>query len=284
MPGALPRVVTRLPGDTGPTVLIMVGLPPLVTAIPGRLLARGREATVHELDDGRVLRRYDDRRDVTGEVAVMRHVADHGFPVLAVHGLHVDTDGRVSGMVLERVDGPSLVEAAVRGDVGLAEVGPMLAALHERLHRVPVEGLLASSQPGSSGPGAAPWSTARAADVVVHLDLHPANVLLADGRPVVIDWAIARTGPATLDTAMTAMTLAAATIAGIPGDAGDVSRLVVPPEFPRSILESYVAALPEPPTPSFERAVWVLDRIGAQPPGVVRAAAGLVREVVRAVG
>ena len=262
----------------------MVGLPPLVTAVPGRLLARGREATVHELHGGRVLRRYDDRRDVTGEVAVMRHVADHGFPVPAVHGLYVDTDGRVSGMVLERVDGPSLVEAAVRGDVDPGQAGPVLAGLHEQLHRIPVEGLPPSSQWAPSGSAAASSRTVRAGDVVVHLDLHPANVLLADGEPVVIDWSIARTGPATLDTAMTAMTLAAAAIAGIPGDAGDVSRLVVSPEFLTSILESYVAALSEPPTPSLERAVWVLDRIGAQPPGVVRAASELVREVVRAVG
>jgi Ser/Thr protein kinase RdoA (MazF antagonist) len=263
----------------------MVDLPPLVQALPGRLLARGREATVHELDGGRVLRRYDDRRSVTGEVAVMRHVAEHGFRVPRVHGLCVDADsaGRISGMVLERISGPSLVEAAVRGEVGPAEVGRVLARLHGQLHRVPLAGLRLAAEEQGTGPVPAP-APPGPGDVVVHLDLHPANVLLADGAPVVIDWAMARTGPATVDTAMTAMTLAAATIAGIPGDAGDVSRLVVPTGYLRSILESYLAELPAPPTPSLERAASVLDRIGAQPPDVVHQALRLVESMVGASG
>lgn len=244
--------------------------PPLIDLPPGRLLARGREAAIHELDAGRVVRRYDDARDVTAEVAVMQHVARHGFRVPAVHGLHVDADGRRSGMVLERIDGPSLIEAALRGGVELAEVGRTLARLHESLHRVPVVGL---PEP-ASGPASSQG------DVVVHLDLHPANVMLDGDVPVVIDWAMARTAPATLDTAMTAMTLGAAAVAGIPGDAGDVARLAVPPSAVRSVLDAYLSALPAPPTASLERAAAVLDLVGAQPPDVVRAALGVVRRAL----
>jgi aminoglycoside phosphotransferase (APT) family kinase protein len=43
---------------------------------------------------------------------------------------------------------------------------------------------------------------------VLHLDLHPANVMLAPTGPVVIDWCNAEDGPAGLDVALTAVILA----------------------------------------------------------------------------
>lgn len=82
--------------------------------------------------------------------------------------------------------------------------------------------------------------------VVVHLALHPANVLVSAEGLVLIDWSIARTGPTALDTAMTAMTLAAAVVAGIPSDAGDVARLEIGGSFVTAVLDSYLAALSEP--------------------------------------
>ncbi|WP_258725560.1 phosphotransferase [Cellulomonas sp. NS3] len=251
----------------------MSSLPPVSDEPPGPLLARGREATVHELGPGRVLRRYDDARDVTAEVTVMRHVARHGVRVPHVHGLHLDARGRPTGMVLERLDGPTLVEAALVGDVEPAEAGRTLARLHADLHRVPVDGLPADLGPPAREPG----------HVVVHLDLHPANVMLVAGEPVVIDWAIARTGPATLDTAMTALAIACAVVEGIPADAGDVARLDVPPWFVTTVLDAYLAALPEPPTTSLDRAVAVRDSFGAHSPGVVQAGAEVVRLALDAI-
>ncbi len=240
----------------------------------GPLIARGREATVHALGTDRVLRRYDDGRDVTAEVTVMRHVARHGVPVPTVHAVQLDAAGRPVAMVLDRVEGPTLVEAGLRGSVDAAGVGTTLADLHAVLHRVPVEGLPRLAEPPVREPG----------HVVVHLDLHPANVMLTDGGPVLIDWSIARTGPATLDTAMTALTLAGAVVAGVPTDAGDVARLDISRTFVADVLHAYLAALPVPPTPSLERAAAVLDMVGAQPPHVVRAALALVRDALGAEG
>jgi hypothetical protein len=247
--------------------------PPVIDAAPGRLLARGREAAVHELGPGRVLRRYEDARDVTTEITVMQHVARHGVAVPAVHGVHLGADGRPSGMVLERLDGPTLVEAALTGTVQPAEVGRVLARLHADLHRVPVDGLPPDLGPPAREPG----------HVVVHLDLHPANVMLTSRGPVVIDWAIARTGPATLDTAMTALTLAGAVVGGIPSDAGDVALLDVPPWFVTTVLDAYLTALPEPPTPSLERAVAVRELFGVQTAADLRASAEVVRLALDAI-
>lgn len=43
---------------------------------------------------------------------------------------------------------------------------------------------------------------------MLHLDLHPASVLLGENGPIVIDWCNARRGPAAFDLAMTALILA----------------------------------------------------------------------------
>lgn len=240
---------------------------PEIDHVPGALLARGREATILELGPGRVLRRYATARDVTREVAVMRHVGRHGFPVPVVHGTYVDPAGVTTGVVLERVEGPSLVEAALSGRTTAAEVGRVLARLHDRLHRIPLDGLppLPDAEPAQPG------------DVVVHLDLHPANVLLAPAGPVLIDWANARTGPATLDTGVSALTVAAALIAGVPRDSGDVAALEIPDGFLGQVLDAFLVALAESPLPSLDRAAWVLDVTAAQPPAVVRDALALVR-------
>ncbi|GAA2543780.1 phosphotransferase [Winogradskya consettensis] len=146
----------------------------------GRLLASGREADVFEIDQARVLRRYRRDADVNAEAAAMRHVAGLGFPVPEVFS--------ASGgdMVLERLSGPTLAESGTTP----SEVARILADLHQRLHDLPV------------------WPGAPAGTSIVHLDLHPDNVLMTGRGPVVIDWCNARADDPDLDTAMTALILA----------------------------------------------------------------------------
>jgi aminoglycoside phosphotransferase (APT) family kinase protein len=146
------------------------------------LIARGRDADVFALDDTRVLRRYRAGGDTAHEAAVMRHVAGHGYPVPRVH------EARGPDLVLERVHGPSLLAALVSGEVGVRAGAQLLADLHVRLHAVP-------PRPGTC-------------QGVVHLDLHPDNVLLGPAGPVVIDWRNAVDGPPELDLAVTALIMA----------------------------------------------------------------------------
>ena len=90
-------------------------------------LASGREADVFAVDAHRVLRRYRHGGDVTAEAAVMTYLGEHGFPVPRVYAAE-DAD-----LVLERLDGPTMVEALRAGDLGPEAAAELLADLHTRL-------------------------------------------------------------------------------------------------------------------------------------------------------
>lgn len=104
----------------------------------------------------------------------MEHARRAGYPVPAVH------DVREDALVLERIDGPTMLEDLRRRPWRLRSHARLLAQLHRRLHAIPFDGM-----------------------ALVHLDLHPLNVLLSPNGPVVIDWTNARGGEPALDVAMT---------------------------------------------------------------------------------
>ena len=150
----------------------------------GPLLAAGREADVYEIDERRVLRRYRRDADVTGEAGAMRYLAGLGFPVPAVH----EAGGR--DMVLERLDGPTMAQALATDELGVEVAAAHLADLLRRLHALP------------------PWPGSPSGSAVLHLDLHPENVLMSTRGPVVIDWCNARPGEPDLDTGLSGLILA----------------------------------------------------------------------------
>ncbi|KNX38484.1 phosphotransferase [Luteipulveratus halotolerans] len=160
-----------------------------------RLLASGRDADVFEAGSGKVLRRYRDAAmDATPEAVVMRHVHARGYPVPMVY----DVAG--PDIVLAHVHGPTMLEMLMSGAMSPADGAAMTADLLDLLHAIPAPDDLV---------GPSRVAVERAADdVVLHLDLHPMNVLVAPGGPVVIDWCNARRGPAGLDRAVTALILA----------------------------------------------------------------------------
>ncbi|MEU4779924.1 phosphotransferase [Micromonospora sp. NPDC023633] len=147
-------------------------------------LASGRDADVFVVDDRRVLRRYRAGGDVAAEAAIMAYVASLGFPVPRVH------QARGADLVLERLDGPTMLSAFLAGELGAVEVAGCLADLHRRLHALP------------------PRLSECEDDRILHLDLHPENVMLTSRGPVVIDWRNATEGPADLDVAFSAVILA----------------------------------------------------------------------------
>lgn len=157
----------------------------------GPVLATGRDATVHALDEDRVLRRLPSPdRDLRAEAEVMEHVRAQRYPVPQVFRVGPGE------MVLERVEGPTMLQAIEAKVWQVDRHARTLAHLHTRLHALAApEGL----RPHPVLPGPA----------VVHQDLHPGNVLLSPAGPVVIDWTNARAGDPDLDVAITWLLMAA---------------------------------------------------------------------------
>jgi aminoglycoside phosphotransferase (APT) family kinase protein len=160
---------------------------------PGPLLGTGRDADVFDVGGGRVLRRARSGRSLAGEAAVMAHVHAAGYPVPRVDEVLAD-----GSLVMERVDGPSMLDDLAGRPWRARRHAATLASLLSRLHEV------------AAPPTLRPAALAVPGDAVVHVDLHPANVLLSPHGPVVIDWANAGRGDPASDVAVTWLLCSAA--------------------------------------------------------------------------
>ena len=169
------------------------------------VLGAGRASTVVDLGDGRVLRSGG---APAREAAIMAQARAAGYPVPAVHEVREDA------LVLERIDGRTMMQDLRHRPWRLGAHARLLAELHRCLHEIPCEGA-----------------------ALLHLDLHPLNVLLSPSGPVVIDWTNARAGEPALDVALTWVILASS--GGLAGRAFLRPFLA---EFDRRELER---ALPE---------------------------------------
>ena len=118
----------------------------------------------------------------------MEHARGHSFPVPAAEAVS-STD-----IVMELVRGPTMLADLSRRPWLLRRHAATLAELHRRLHSIP-------------GPD---WLDAPLGDgsSLLHLDLHPDNVILSESGPMVIDWPNAARGPGAADTAHTWIVLA----------------------------------------------------------------------------
>jgi aminoglycoside phosphotransferase (APT) family kinase protein len=132
------------------------------------------------------------------EAETMKYLRSQGFPVPAVEDLSEDG----TELVMERVHGRSMVDAISRSPWTVRKQGRVLAGLHRQLHDLPAPEFLAASPAGGAGSS------------ILHLDLHPLNVMIARSGPVVIDWANARVGDPDVDVAVAWLLMSVGEIPG----------------------------------------------------------------------
>lgn len=206
---------------------------------PGRLLGTGRTADVYAIGDDRVLRRYRLPIDAAAEARLMQHLEAAGFPVPKVY----DADG--SDLVMERLEGPDMLADLGRRPWTIPRHARTLAELHNRLHAItaPPGCKLAVTPDGTVlGPG----------DTVMHMDLHPANVMLSSRGPVVIDWTGARAGAAGADVALAYLIMATSDVDLIP----PLLRPIIA-ALRGTFLRHFVAAVRDSPWPHIASAARV---------------------------
>jgi len=163
---------------------------------PGPLLASGRDSEIFDYGPGLVLRRSRSRRSMEKEATTMRYVTELGYPAPRVEDLSADG----CELVMERIAGPTMLEELQKRPWTYRRHAATLASLHRRLHELPAPTWLDAFAGGGG--------------CLVHLDLHPLNVILAPAGPVLIDWTNAARGSAATDVAVTWLLMAAAEIPG----------------------------------------------------------------------
>lgn len=179
------------------------------------LIARGRNADVYLMNDTQVLRRLHTGALTYPNIDLLRHLNSLGYPTARI----IEADG--TDLILERLHGPNLLQALDAGEVSLSQGVRILLDLHSSLHALPLPPippvtLSTDRMSGTSGTVArvpAP-ATPRSGTSMLHLDLHPGNVLLTADGPRVIDWESARLGSAGVDLATTALIFAEVVVDG----------------------------------------------------------------------
>jgi aminoglycoside phosphotransferase (APT) family kinase protein len=168
----------------------------------GRIIAQGRDTDIVEHGPGLVLRRPRVPRSLATEARVMEWVRGQGYPCPAVVELVDD------GMVMQRIEGSSMLDHLGGHPWQLRAQATLLADLHGWLHRLVVPTELADVLRHPFGDGRE----------LLHLDLHPGNVMLTSDGPMVIDWTNAAVGDGPADVAVAWLLMAAG---GVPGNLVD---------------------------------------------------------------
>jgi aminoglycoside phosphotransferase (APT) family kinase protein len=150
----------------------------------GPIVASGRDGDIFEFGPGRVLRRTKTGRVIEHEFQIMRYLHEQGYPVPEVFEVR---DGGKE-LVMERIEGPIMMDAIVKAPWTLPKYSKLLADLVERLSAIPAPDWLTQMEPGNT---------------FLHIDMHPLNVIMSPSGPVVVDWTNACAGNALTDPAFT---------------------------------------------------------------------------------
>lgn len=179
-------------------------------------LARGRTADIHPWHQGTVLKLFHDwfsQENIEYEAQTARAVHSSGLPVPQA-GEIIQVNGR-SGLIYERVDGVSMLEAFQRQPWRLFYFARRLAVLHAQMHAVEIAidlpllrgRLLTKIQRAAALPPQVRTAALSTLDSlpdggrICHGDFHPANVMLNARGAVVIDWIDAALGNPLADVA-----------------------------------------------------------------------------------
>ncbi len=184
----------------------------------GEKLGEGAFSDVYAWAPGQVLKLFKPgtrQRTASHEARMIRAAFAAGMPAPEVFG-EVTLDGRF-GIVLTRLDGPTLRHLSRFGAMTPREVGAILATLAMTVHKTPPPAAVLSlhdwmyhSLRGAGDRIPQHIATGILAlierlppgDGLCHCDLHPGNVVMTADGPRLVDWIGVVRAPAALDLAV----------------------------------------------------------------------------------
>lgn len=212
----------------------------------GEKIGEGAYSDVHAWAPGRVVKLFRPgfpQRQSWWEARMTGAAFAAGAPAPAVFG-EVDLGGRF-GVVLQRLDGPTLLQLSRRGALTPEATGAILAGLARSVHAIappadvlPLIETTRGALRDAGGAVALHVATGVLAlierlppgDGLCHGDLHPGNVIMTPDGPRIVDWQGATRGPPALDLACTEVLLAELAPA-----------MVADPERPRAVNAAFQA-------------------------------------------
>ncbi len=191
-------------------------------------IALGRTAKVYAWEDGKILKllhNWVHPGNADHELRLARIVQASGLPVPAVFDI-VEVDGR-RGLVYERVDGPSMLDAMGKNPQKTRHYLRQLAGLHFNMHTHSVPELpsqrerlqwkIEHAKPLPQELKAAALQALESlpdGNRLCHGDFHPGNILLTTRGPIIIDWIDASRGNPLADVARTYLLFSTARLPG----------------------------------------------------------------------
>ena len=191
----------------------------------GEKIGEGASAEVHAWAPGQVVKLFkseSSRRLGWHEAHMTDAVFAAGAPAPQVFGV-VILEGRL-GIVLQRFDGPTLLQLTRTGGVTRGQAGAILADLCRAVHRTPpppgvlaLRGWVDAWVRSASATLPEPVATGvlalierlPPAEELCHGDLHPGNVIMTAEGPKLVDWSGPVRAPAGWDLAVSHILLTA---------------------------------------------------------------------------
>ncbi len=224
----------------------------------GPRIGEGRTAEIFAWGEGQILKLFWDSCppswvEYEAEVTDKVHALGVGAP--AVEGV-VEIEGR-RGIVMECVEGPSMLKHMMSRPWTIGRYARMLGEMHAAMHRHPVSDLPSQRQQIERKIRAAPLSldmkeAALAAlrelpddTVLCHGDFHPDNILMSPRGPIIIDWMDATQGSPLADVARTSLLFQIAVLP--PGTPGRRLIALLRASFHRAYLRRYLKLRPAAP-------------------------------------